>query len=52
MTISDRESLTFRQARALIRYRVRERLTEYSGQDIWSTAFFIDRLDLAAEAFP
>jgi hypothetical protein len=52
MSISDRDSLTLRQARALIRHRVRKRLAEYSGQDIWSTAFFIDRLDLAAEAFP
>lgn len=44
-------SLTLRQARALIRHRVRERLAKYKVQDIWSTSFFVDRLDLAVEVF-
>lgn len=44
-------NLTFRQACALVRHRVRKRLATYKGQDIWNTSFFIERLDLAVEAY-
>ena len=43
--------LTLRRARALIRYRVRERLARYEGQDVLNTRFLVNRIDLASEAY-
>jgi len=45
------DNLSLRQAHALIRERVRRRLQPHTGKNIWNTPFFIDRLDLAAEAY-
>ncbi len=43
--------LSYLEVRAFIRHRVREKLSQYEGQDFWNTAFFVQRVDLAAEAF-
>ena len=45
------DSLTLREARARIRQGVRTRLQSFRGQNIWHTPFFVERLDLAAEAY-
>lgn len=39
------------QARALVRYNVRQRLEPFADQTHWLTDFFIDRIDLAEVAF-
>jgi adenine-specific DNA methylase len=43
--------ITFYLAKGLIRHRVRKQLANFSGENIWSTSFFIDRIDLSAEVF-
>ncbi len=44
-------NINFHLAKGLIRQRVRKQLASFRGQNIWRTSFFIDRIDLSAEAF-
>jgi hypothetical protein len=45
------KSLTFRQASALIRHQVREKLLSDVNRDIWQTQYFIERINLASTAY-